>query len=52
MPASQNLIFAEGTEAAAKASAPPYLLNFVGSPAEQHIENTKVSRGFNSVIYN
>lgn len=37
------MMFAEGMEFDSKDPAPPYLLDFAGSPAERHVENLKAS---------
>ncbi|CAE6405463.1 unnamed protein product [Rhizoctonia solani] len=51
MPTSQKLRFAEGTEADADTPVPPYLLDFVNSPAERHIENLKILREIGGSAY-
>ncbi|KAF9270191.1 hypothetical protein L218DRAFT_849990 [Marasmius fiardii PR-910] len=47
IPPGQKMVFAQARDS----EYPPYLLNFLGSPAERHVENLKILREVGSVEY-
>ncbi|KAG7099182.1 hypothetical protein E1B28_001051 [Marasmius oreades] len=47
IPPQQKMVFAQARDS----EFPPYLLNFLGSPAERHVENLKILREVGSLEY-
>ncbi|KAF8961003.1 hypothetical protein BDZ97DRAFT_1830853 [Flammula alnicola] len=48
IPKEQAMAFAQARDS----EFPPYLLDFMGTPGERHVENLKIFRDVGSVVYN